>query len=191
MLGRFIPSGAWCEIYCKFCWKSRLITSKLRLTLERITRFKKLNIEKSQFQAISSSGDFQDYTFRFFWQTKPFYPGDWRFFKIWEYFPGDRRFSKIWGFLSRGLRFFQNLGIYIPGIFIPGDWGFSQIWGFLSRDFWKSGDFYRRGFRQIPGIGDFLVIFFHRNFSEMGIFSRDWISHKKATSGSRARNTRS
>ena len=107
-------------------------------------------------------------------ESPNFYPRDWRFFKIsgylspgigdfvksWDFYPGD------WGFLSpgignfwksgdfytRGLRIFENLGI-----FIPGDWEFLKIWGFL----------YVRN---------------PRDFLGMRIFSWDWISHQKATS---------
>ena len=75
-----------------------------------------------------------------FFKSGDFHPGDWVFLKIWGFYPGDWGFLKIWG-----------LGIF-------------KIWGFQSpgiRDFWKSGDFYPRYFREIPGIiakfiGDFL-----------------------------------
>ena len=36
--------------------------------------------------------------------------------QVWAFYPGDWRFSKIWEFLSRGFVIFQNLGTFIPVI---------------------------------------------------------------------------
>ena len=69
-----------------------------------MTKFKKLNIEESKFQARSSSGDFQDYTFRFFLKVLAFlsrgFPpaGNGDFLKSGDSFPGIGYFLKSGNF---------------------------------------------------------------------------------------------
>ena len=82
-----------------------------------------------------------------------FYLGNWEFLKIWGCKPRDRGCSEIWVFFSRGigdiypsgLGIFENMGIFIPGIF----WGWrffvgwqiqpkSHLWFFWGQNrVWK------------------------------------------------------
>ena len=93
---------------------------------------------------------FGDWGFSFpgildFRKSRDFYLGDWEFFiKFVDFYPGDQ--------------IFQNLGFFIPEIFLPGDLRFSKNWVLFK-----------------PGIGYFLLnlgIFIAgiRVFQNLGIF---------------------